>query len=412
MLTNQRASQTTQASSTPIGNMTRSNSKTKETENGGLFTQLMRSVDVKKGLSLESLLQNNPKNGIENKLNGDVKNEVKGDKSLLTALLQIEKDSDSKSDTKDSEEPLNQNELPKGFVFKLQSISPQTVKDMMDEAKQNLKQALSKKVSADDMPNTLQGLVNLAKKHKLNLKDIDFKVKESFKVTLDKLDNALSSKTLSNLSTEEIINKFDINKFDINKPKHDDKKGLISLLSVNKDDNHKKDLASLLSDTPKDETIKFNNDISQSVNNQTIKVGSLEYKMNEAKTMVSQLSQNIKDSIDNYKPPFTRLKMVLNPAKLGEVEVTMVQRNNAMHVNINANQTTMQILLQNAPDLKSALESIGLNNTSMNFSSQQQGQNQQNPHEQKGYKAYKDISEDELENTTIGSLELIVPQYI
>ena len=140
-----------------------------------------------------------------------------------------------------------------------------------------------------------------------------------------------------------------------------------------------------------------------------IKAGSIEYKANDAKIMVSHLSENVKEAIENYKSPFTRIKMVLNPAKLGELDVTLIQKSNGMQVNINSSQNTMQILMQNAGDLKQALSSVGLENASMNFSSQQEQKQQQQ--QEQGHKHYSNqLSEDNEDETT--SLDIFISQYI
>ncbi|MDX1294919.1 MAG: flagellar hook-length control protein FliK, partial [Sulfurimonadaceae bacterium] len=96
---------------------------------------------------------------------------------------------------------------------------------------------------------------------------------------------------------------------------------------------------------------------------------NLEVKINEAKQMVRHLVGEIKEAVQNYKPPFTRIKIQLNPVKLGEVDVTMVQRGNNVHINISSNTAAVTTLAQNATELRTQLSQSGMGNATMNFSS-------------------------------------------
>ncbi|MDQ1263267.1 MAG: flagellar hook-length control protein FliK, partial [Campylobacterota bacterium] len=53
------------------------------------------------------------------------------------------------------------------------------------------------------------------------------------------------------------------------------------------------------------------------------KLDNIEVKINEAKQMIRYLSSDIKSAIDDYKSPFTRVKVQLNPQNLGEVDLTL-----------------------------------------------------------------------------------------
>ncbi|MEA3523851.1 MAG: flagellar hook-length control protein FliK [Campylobacterota bacterium] len=139
---------------------------------------------------------------------------------------------------------------------------------------------------------------------------------------------------------------------------------------------------------------------------------SLEVKAKEAQQMVRHFATDIKEAVENYKPPFTRLKMTLNPAKLGEVDVTLIQRGNNVHINISSNNTALTVLSQNINDLKTQLTNSGVVNTSMQFStSHGEHQHQEGRHQQ--FQTYKDLdqmSEEELEIIT--SMEIILPRYV
>ncbi|OHE15936.1 MAG: flagellar hook-length control protein, partial [Sulfurimonas sp. RIFOXYD12_FULL_36_11] len=73
----------------------------------------------------------------------------------------------------------------------------------------------------------------------------------------------------------------------------------------------------------------------------THKADSFEVKVNEAKQMIRYLSDDIKNAIDEYKSPFTRVKVQLNPAHLGEIDLTIVQRGKNLHVNLSSNNAAI-----------------------------------------------------------------------
>ncbi len=144
----------------------------------------------------------------------------------------------------------------------------------------------------------------------------------------------------------------------------------------------------------------------------------LTVKMNEAKQMVKYLAQDIKQAIEDYKPPFTRIKVKLNPQKFGEVDLTVIQRGKNVHVNISSNSAAINMLSQNAGDLKVQLTQNGMNNASLNFNSStdtqsQHQQQQQNGHQKESAKqAYEAFNQDETSEEILSSLEIVVPRYV
>jgi flagellar hook-length control protein FliK len=104
--------------------------------------------------------------------------------------------------------------------------------------------------------------------------------------------------------------------------------------------------------------------------------------------------------------------MTLNPAKLGEVEVTLIQRGSNVHININSNNTALTLLAQNVNELKTQLANNGVVNTSMQFSTSH-GEHQQQEGRHQQFQAYKELdqmSEEELDMIT--SMEIILPRYV
>ncbi|MEA2073869.1 MAG: flagellar hook-length control protein FliK [Campylobacterota bacterium] len=150
------------------------------------------------------------------------------------------------------------------------------------------------------------------------------------------------------------------------------------------------------------------------------KADSFEVKLNEAKQMTKYLSQDIKTAIEDYKSPFTRVKVQLNPQKLGEVDLTVVQRGKNLHINLSSNNVAINTLALNANDLKAQLSNNGINNASLNFnnnsqnsessfSGQQQQQNSQN--EREAGREYNYFENEEVNEEVLNSLEIVVPSY-
>jgi len=151
----------------------------------------------------------------------------------------------------------------------------------------------------------------------------------------------------------------------------------------------------------------------------THKADSLEVKMNEAKQMIRYLSDDVKSAIDDYRSPFTRVKVQLNPQNLGEVDLTVVQRGKNLHVNISSNNTAIQTLSMNINELRVQLNNSGINNATFNFSSGSQGGDananagqQQQQNGQKAHQEYNYFENEETHEEVLSSLEIIVPRYI
>ena len=150
----------------------------------------------------------------------------------------------------------------------------------------------------------------------------------------------------------------------------------------------------------------------------TSKVDSFEVKLNEAKQMIKYLSQDVKTAIEDYKSPFTRVKVQLNPQKLGEVDLTIVQRGKNLHINISSNNSAINTLALNANDLKAQLNSSGINNATLNFNNNSEGeqnsnahQQQQQKHRQKADDEYNYFEDQETNEELLNSLEMVVSRY-
>ncbi|EDZ62844.1 flagellar hook-length control protein [Sulfurimonas gotlandica GD1] len=152
-------------------------------------------------------------------------------------------------------------------------------------------------------------------------------------------------------------------------------------------------------------------------NSATLKADSFEVKLNEAKQMIKYISQDVKTAIEDYKSPFTRVKVQLNPQKLGEVDLTIVQRGKNLHVSISSNNTAINTLSMNANELKVQLSNNGINNATLNFNSSSQngdsnpGQQQNRQNEKRADEEYNYFENEEQNEEVLSSLEIVVPNY-
>ncbi len=149
------------------------------------------------------------------------------------------------------------------------------------------------------------------------------------------------------------------------------------------------------------------------------KVDSFDLKLHEAKQMTKYLSQDVKTAIEDYKSPFTRIKVALNPQRLGAIELTVVQRGKNLHINLSSNNAAVNALALNVQDLKVQLTNTGINNATLNFNnnasdSNQSGFGQQQQNSQHGREAkdeYNYFDNEEKNEEILSSLEIVVPNY-
>ncbi len=138
---------------------------------------------------------------------------------------------------------------------------------------------------------------------------------------------------------------------------------------------------------------------------------SFDVKIHEAKQMMRYLSNDIKQAIEDYKPPFSRIKVKLSPQKLGELDMTVIQRGKNLHINLSSNNTAINLLANNLNDLKAQLNQNGINNASFVFNGSSQNDQNQKEREQARRK-YEYIAKEDEEQENTQALEIIIPRYI
>lgn len=128
------------------------------------------------------------------------------------------------------------------------------------------------------------------------------------------------------------------------------------------------------------------------------------------KETLQYFSQDLKEAVDQYKAPITKLSITLNPNNLGEVEVTLIQRGNNLHINFNSNTNAMNLFVQNQAEFKNSLVNMGFTGLEMNFSDQGKREQNQNQGKNRSGYGFKDALDGKNESEKV-NLELVLAKY-
>lgn len=128
------------------------------------------------------------------------------------------------------------------------------------------------------------------------------------------------------------------------------------------------------------------------------------------KETLQYFSQDLKEAVDQYKAPITKLSITLNPNNLGEVEVTLIQRGNNLHINFNSNANAMNLFIQNQAEFKNSLVNMGFTGLEMNFSDQGKREQNQNQGKNRSGYGFKDALDEKNESEKV-NLELVLAKY-
>lgn len=128
------------------------------------------------------------------------------------------------------------------------------------------------------------------------------------------------------------------------------------------------------------------------------------------KETLQHFSQDLKAAMEQYKAPITKLSINLNPNNLGEVEVTLIQRGNNLHINFNSNTNAMNLFIQNQAEFKNSLVNMGFTGLEMNFSDQGKREQNQNQGKNRSGYGFKDALDGKNESEKV-NLELVLAKY-
>ncbi|RKV33742.1 flagellar hook-length control protein FliK [Helicobacter pylori] len=127
------------------------------------------------------------------------------------------------------------------------------------------------------------------------------------------------------------------------------------------------------------EKTKESNSSAQSAQNTQASDKTSENKSVTPKETIKHFTQQLKQEIQEYKPPMSRISMDLFPKELGKVEVIIQKVGKNLKVSVISHNNSLQTFLDNQQDLKNSLNALGFEGVDLSFS---QDSSKEQPKEQ------------------------------
>ncbi len=127
------------------------------------------------------------------------------------------------------------------------------------------------------------------------------------------------------------------------------------------------------------EKTKEANNSAQSAQNAQASDKTSENKSIAPKETIKHFTQQLKQEIQEYKPPMSRISMDLFPKELGKVEVIIQKVGKNLKVSVISHNNSLQTFLDNQQDLKNSLNALGFEGVDLSFS---QDSSKEQPKEQ------------------------------
>ncbi|GAA8182471.1 flagellar hook-length control protein FliK [Helicobacter pylori] len=127
------------------------------------------------------------------------------------------------------------------------------------------------------------------------------------------------------------------------------------------------------------EKTKESNNSAQSAQNAQASDKASENKSIAPKETIKHFTQQLKQEIQEYKPPMSRISMDLFPKELGKVEVIIQKVGKNLKVSVISHNNSLQTFLDNQQDLKNSLNALGFEGVDLSFS---QDSSKEQPKEQ------------------------------
>ncbi|GHR79484.1 flagellar hook-length control protein FliK [Helicobacter pylori] len=127
------------------------------------------------------------------------------------------------------------------------------------------------------------------------------------------------------------------------------------------------------------EKTKESTNSAQNAQNAQASDKASENKSTAPKETIKHFTQQLKQEIQEYKPPMSRISMDLFPKELGKVEVTIQKVGKNLKVSVISHNNSLQTFLDNQQDLKNSLNALGFEGVDLSFS---QDSSKEQPKEQ------------------------------
>ncbi|GHQ00826.1 flagellar hook-length control protein FliK [Helicobacter pylori] len=127
------------------------------------------------------------------------------------------------------------------------------------------------------------------------------------------------------------------------------------------------------------EKTKESTNSAQNAQNAQASDKTSENKSVTSKETIKHFTQQLKQEIQEYKPPMSRISMDLFPKELGKVEVVIQKVGKNLKVSVISHNNSLQTFLDNQQDLKNSLNALGFEGVDLSFS---QDSSKEQPKEQ------------------------------
>ena len=127
------------------------------------------------------------------------------------------------------------------------------------------------------------------------------------------------------------------------------------------------------------EKTKETNSSAQNAQNTQASDKTSDNKSIAPKETIKHFTQQLKQEIQEYKPPMSRISMDLFPKELGKVEVIIQKVGKNLKVSVISHNNSLQTFLDNQQDLKNSLNALGFEGVDLSFS---QDSSKEQPKEQ------------------------------
>lgn len=374
---------------------THSTQKTNSKDSGSLLSQTLKNLDSilsskeskhEKNDKVKSKIEEDTtdaKNTLKNLKNDEFAKNLTEELNIKDKKNQDNLNKESKDLNKDFNKELNKNQEKNNL--NQENIQDQNKNLKNNDQNLNLDKNLNKEIVKDTqklVSNLTQKDFNLNKEPKNNNKE-NKDIKQNFFDQKLNFENLNKTQVVQNKENNANFNNNTTNKETFTQEQ-------TKTHSENVDKNSLDELNSLVKDL---------NKVTQNNARNITPKETLQY-----------FSQDLKEAVDQYKAPITKLSITLNPNNLGEVEVTLIQRGNNLHINFNSNANAMNLFIQNQAEFKNSLVNMGFTGLEMNFSDQGKREQNQNQGKNRSGYGFKDALDGKNESEKV-NLELVLAKY-
>ncbi len=127
------------------------------------------------------------------------------------------------------------------------------------------------------------------------------------------------------------------------------------------------------------EKAKESTNSTQSAQNTQASDKTSENKSVTPKETIKHFTQQLKQEIQEYKPPMSRISMDLFPKELGKVEVVIQKVGKNLKVSVISHNNSLQTFLDNQQDLKNSLNALGFEGVDLSFSQDSSKEQEKEP---------------------------------